>query len=168
MRWLALLEVVIGLAGVIVIAAISQAGVAMAAVLLAGIKWVTFISLLLYSLSYISPKVTRMKTVFSIPVQRLLRYAIIGILVLGLAELILNSIAATNTAGFIVSVFTGMLSSITFTVIFYAVHLQIQVKKSPEAKEIKAPSTKSKSPTSRNDWVDSLLKDVDRPDNPID
>ena len=167
LRWLAVLEVVIGTAGVIVLAVISQTGVARAAVVLAGIKSVAFISVLLYGLSYISSKVTDMNTVFSISVQQLLRYAIIGILALGLAELVLNSLAAINAAGFIASVFSGILSSVAFTVIFYTVYLQIQSKKSPEKKETKLPATKPKSATGSSDWVDSLLKDVDKPDKPI-
>ena len=167
LRWLALLELVIGTAGVIVIAIINFAGVATAAVLLAGIKLVAFISILLYGLSYVSTKTTDMKTVFKISVQQLLRYAIIGILVLGLAELVLNSLAAINAAGFIAILFAGILSSIAFTVIFYSVYLQTQTKKSPETVGTKAQSTKAKSATRSSDWVDSLLKDVDNPDKPI-
>lgn len=169
LRWLALLEAVIGTGSVIALAVINLEGVGIAAATLTGMKWVAFISILLYSLSYVNAKATDIKTVFTISVQQMLRYAIIGILVLGFVELILNSLAsALISAGFIASVFAGILSSITFTVIFYSVYLQIKTKKSPEIAETKLSATKAKSPTGKDDaWVDSLLKDVDKPDKPI-
>jgi hypothetical protein len=166
LRWLAFLEVAIGTAAVAATAIVFYKGVGTAAVVLTGIKWVGFISVLLYSLSYVSPKVTEMKTVFTISVQQLLRYAIVGLLVLGLAELVLNSLSSISiSASFITSLFAGILSTATFSVIFYSVYLLIQSKKSPEPRKPAPPKKAAKSPIDNSDWVDNLLKDVDKPSN---
>jgi len=166
LRWLALLEIVIGPAAVIVLAATSYTGVATAAIILTGIKGTAFIAILLYSFSYVSTKVTDMKTVFSISIQQLLRCAIIIILALGLAELALNILTAIIATDFLASVFGGIFSTITFTVILYSGYLLIQTKKAPAPKKPAAPKKAVKSPIDDSDWVDNLLKEVDKPPNP--
>jgi len=171
LRWLALLEVVVGTAGVIVFAIVFGAGVGTAALVFISLKGVVFIAILLYSLSYMMPSVKSMKTFLGMPIQKLLRYSIYAILTLGLIELILNITASTlviaGGAFFMISIITGLLSTITAAVVFLAVQLLIQTKKTPETKETKLPAAKTKSATGRgDDWVDSLLKDMDRPDKP--
>ena len=107
-----------------------------------------------------------MKTILTISIQQLLRYTIISILVFGLVELVLNSVTAIIAPGFIASVFLGMLSTVIFTVVFYSIHLQILSKKTPESRKTPILRKGLKSTAYKEeDWVDSLLKDVDKPDN---
>ena len=171
LRWLAVLELIIGIAGVIVFAIVFGAGVGTAALVFISLKGVVFIAILLYSLSYMMPSVKNMKTFLGMPIQKLLRYSIYAILTLGLIELILNITASAlviaGGAFFMISIVTGLLSTITAAVVFLAVQLLIQAKKSPTPEKTTITRKVAKSPTGSSDWVDSLLKDVDKPDNPI-
>jgi hypothetical protein len=151
LRWLALLEIIIGLVGVIVLAVVFANGIGTAALIFIGLKLVVFIAVLLYSLSYMMPSVANMKTFLGAPIQKFLRYSIYVILTLGFLELIFAILASSPGAAgeiaFYTSIFTGLFSTIVAAVVFYSVYLLIDSKKSPEVEETKSPAAKAKKPT---------------------
>jgi len=172
LRWLAVLELILGLAGVIVMAVVFADGVGTAALIFIGLKLVAFVAILLYSLSYMMPSVTDTQTFLGVPVQKFLRYSIYVILTLGLLELIFTILASSLVlvggfgVAYYMSIFTGMLSTVVATVVFLSIYLLMDSKQSPETEETKTPATKTKNSSGSIDWVDSLLKDVDKTDTP--
>lgn len=170
LRWLAVLELILGLAGVIVMAVVFADGVGTAALIFIGLKLVAFVAILLYSLSYMMPSVTDMQTFLGVPVQKFLRYSIYVILTLGLLELIFSILASSlvlvGGVAYYMSIFAGMLSTVVAAVICLSIYLLMDSKQSPETEEAKPPATKTKTSSGSIDWVDSLLKDVDKPDSP--
>jgi len=132
LRWIAVLEVILGSAGLIIFVAMVQPGqsaLSTMALLFTGLKWVLFVSLLLYALSYLDPSVENMKTIFGVSIQKVLRYSITGVLLFSLTELILN-VAATAIANgaFIANAITGIISTLAIMAIFYTLYLLVKSK----------------------------------------
>jgi len=131
LRWIAVLEVILGSAGLIFVAMVQpgQSALSTMALLFTGLKWVLFVSLLLYALSYLDPSVENMKTIFGVSIQKVLRYSITGVLLFSLTELILN-VAATAIANgaFIANAITGIISTLAIMAIFYTLYLLVKSK----------------------------------------
>ena len=163
LRWLAVSYVVLGIGATIVFSL--GAGIGVPAIVFTGLKNITFIAMLLYAVSFTRPMISDMKTRFGVSIHKMLRYTIIGIMILGLLELIFNIVAAAvlGTAFFIYSIFVGILITIVATIVFYCVYLLIK-DKSPEPVEEEPRKPKAaNSPKKEDDWFDSLLHDVDKP-----